>query len=391
MFCSQCGQSLNGNIICPNCGHNNINHEQLQNTNQYVLKQKYDNTFKSQVIIGICISCSIIIIAFVYLMLTSDSDSVYFSNENNVNNHEKEQVKAESEKNTSNMIGVTNIIYDNKYYLNEITTEEAILSMVKEDSKKQKDNCNQNIIEIEERIINNYQIEAVNLCEMNVNTALELENVIKYIYDRYPTARGYLTHISLGNISSVNTIAFFQWIAPFTYSTEDSLIGYKSRIILNSSYYLNEAKLKVSVQNGSNSGHFPENATMYSPLAHEFAHYLSFIATNNYYSASPEIIYNPNDSTSPYVLAISDFSEGIHSKKMVTEAYENYKVKTNTNMTFDEFRGSISEYAIAKDERGEYIYDETIAEAFHDVYLNGSDAADASKEIVSVLEKYLEM
>ena len=324
-------------------------------------------------------------------MLTSNSDDVYFSSENNVNNQEKEHVKVEPQKNTSNALGVTSIIYDNRYYINEITTEEAILSMVKKDSEKQKDNCNQNIIEIEERIINNYQIEAVNLCEMNVNTALELENVIKYIYERYPTARGYLTHISLGNISSVNTIAFFQWIAPFTYSTEDSLIGYKSRIILNSSYYLNEAKLKMSVQNGSNSGHFPKNATMYSPLAHEFAHYLSFIATNNYYSASPEIIYNTNDSTSPYVLAISDFSEGIHSKKMVTEAYENYKANTNTNMTFDEFRASISEYAIAKDERGEYIYDETIAEAFHDVYLNGSDAADASKEIVSVLEKYLEM
>ena len=229
------------------------------------------------------------------------------------------------------------------------------------------------------------------MCEIDVNMALELENVIKYIYNKYPTARGYLTHISLGNMSSVNTIAFFQWLAPFTYSTQDNLLGYKSRIILNSSFYLNKVKFNASVEQSSASGHFPKNATIYSPLAHEFAHYLSFIATNNYYNADPQIVYDTNDNYSPYVLAIQDFNVGTHSKKMAMEAYENYKTKTNTTMTFDEFRASISKYAVTKDERGEYIYDETIAEAFHDVYLNGNNAADASKEIVSVLEKYLEM
>ena len=36
------------------------------------------------------------------------------------------------------------------------------------------------------------------------------------------------------------------------------------------------------------------------------------------------------------------------------------------------------------------IYDETIAEAFHDVYLNKDNAKDASKYIVSILKKKLE-
>ena len=45
---------------------------------------------------------------------------------------------------------------------------------------------------------------------------------------------------------------------------------------------------------------------------------------------------------------------------------------------------------IAKDNDGEYIYDETIAEAFHDTYLNKDNAIDASKYIIKVLKKYLE-
>ena len=386
MFCSNCGQPLNGNIVCPNCGHNNINNEQFQNTNQYILTQKYDKSLNNKIIIGVCISCAIIVITFTYLMLTSNSKTVYFSDDKNVNSN-KEEVTTK----TTKKLGVTNIDYDNFYYIASVTTESAVLEQVRQDSIDQKESCSAEITAIENRIIDNYQIEAVNLCELDVDFALELEKVIKYIYDEYPTARGYLTHISLGNIQSSNTIAFFQWIAPFTYSTQDSLIGYKSRIILNSSYYLNEAKFEMSVKQSTNSGHFPKNATMYSPLAHEFAHYLSFIATNNYYQAEPRIIYNSYDITSPYYLAINDFTEGTHSKRMIEEAYQSYKNKTNTTMTFDQFRGTISGYALSKDEYGEYIYDETIAEAFHDVYLNGENAADASKEIVSVLEKYLEM
>ena len=75
---------------------------------------------------------------------------------------------------------------------------------------------------------------------------------------------------------------------------------------------------------------------------------------------------------------------------MLQEAYNNYKSDTNTTLSFDEWRGTISGYALAKDNNGEYIYDETIAEAFHDTYLNKDNARDASKYIIKVLKKYLE-
>jgi hypothetical protein len=75
---------------------------------------------------------------------------------------------------------------------------------------------------------------------------------------------------------------------------------------------------------------------------------------------------------------------------MIKTAYNNYKKDTNTTLGFDEWRATISGYAVATDNAGEYLYDETIAEAFHDVYLNGNNAADASKYIVEVLKSELE-
>jgi len=388
MFCSRCGQPLNGNIVCPNCGQNNISNEKFQDTEHYILTEKFDSTFKSQIIIAVCISCSIIIIAFVYLTLTSDSNKVYFSDDNNVNEYNKDQKKDD----VSKTIGVTSISHDNSYTIYVPTTESVVLDKIKEDSVSQKDSCSSKIIEIERKIIANYKIPAVNLCELDVDFALELEKVVGYIYNNYPTARGYLTNLSLGNIdNNSSTIAFFQWVSLFTVSTEDNLLGYKTRIILNSAYYLNEARFESAISNSVLSGHFPQNATKYSPLAHEFGHYLSFIAVNKYYSTSPRSVYDSTNLYAPYMLALNDYTDGTLSKKMLDEAYQNYKQKSNTTLTFDEFRATISGYAMAKDDKGEYIYDETIAEAFHDVYLNGDNAVDASKEIVSVLEKYLEM
>ena len=63
------------------------------------------------------------------------------------------------------------------------------------------------------------------------------------------------------------------------------------------------------------------------------------------------------------------------------------KKENDTTESFDEWRGNISEYALAKDNEGNYIYDETIAEAFHDIYLNGNNANEESKYIVDVLKE----
>ena len=84
-----------------------------------------------------------------------------------------------------------------------------------------------------------------------------------------------------------------------------------------------------------------------------------------------------------------DFNSSSYSYKMLMEAYDRYVSKYGRDLTFDGFRGTISSYAVAKDSKGNYIYDETIAEAFHDCYLNGDNAKIASKLILEVLKEKL--
>ena len=87
--------------------------------------------------------------------------------------------------------------------------------------------------------------------------------------------------------------------------------------------------------------------------------------------------------------AMKDFDTGDFSKELAMEAYELCKSENNINLGFDEWRGTISLYAVHKNNNGEYVYDETIAEAFHDVYLNKDNAKMASKYVIKVLKSKL--
>ena len=97
-----------------------------------------------------------------------------------------------------------------------------------------------------------------------------------------------------------------------------------------------------------------------------------------------------NNNIETFYDVYSDFDDGKYSLAMITEAYNNYKNEVGTTLDIDAWRGQISDYAVAKDNNGNYIYDETIAEAFHDVYLNGDNANIVSKYVVNVLKSKLE-
>ena len=226
---------------------------------------------------------------------------------------------------------------------------------------------------------------------MDVDFAREIGYVIKTIYDEYPSARGFITNLSLANVSmSDGYIAAFMPV--FNFATSDTSSTYpwiiKTQVLLNTSYFLNKERLEASVTDGSNVGHFPPNATLYSPVAHEFGHYLSFLALMKNHRLN-SILLVDSKNVNDFYEVYSDFGEGNFSLQMINEAYENYKNDTNTTLTLDEWRGTISKYALAKDNKGNYIWDETIAEAFHDVYLNKDSAKDASKYVVKVLKSKL--
>ena len=396
MFCNKCGNKVDPNQqYCNKCGNKLIDNKFQEkidyNKISYSNNSNINNNKSLTIIFIIMIITAIIIVGIViYFIFYNNINAYYFNNE--VANNETEQTATNNNAQTKGKYK-TDIITDNVYYGITVNSVKDANNLIIQDSVNQKkSDYSDEIIQIENSIIENYKITAVNLKEMDVEFAKELENVINKIYDDYPNARGYLTNLTLTNLnmSEMGTIALFRPVFMFGKSNTDTTRPWviKTQIELNSAYFLNPERIEATIEASTKSGHFPPNATQYSPVAHELGHYLSFIALLNNYNIDYILIIKDNQQDALYEI-INDFNKGIFSKKMLDEAYKNY-IKDNGNINFDEWRGQISEYALAKDDSGDYIYDETIAEAFHDVYLNGDDANMVSKYIVEVLKKYIE-
>lgn len=370
MYCGKCGNFLgNDSKFCSKCG------------------QKINKNHVNKKLLFSCGCLGIIVLFLLITIFSVRRNRYYFDNSNdniNDNNVTAEPVKKRGKYSTV-------IIYDHTYFGVKINNTDDAYSLIVNDSVEQKNNCPEEIKTVEEEIINNYGITAVNLCEMDVDFARELGNVFKKIYDEYPGVRGYITNLTLVNASMRdNYIAAFMPV--FNFATSNSVTTYpwviKTQVLLNTTYFLNQERLQASVTDGSNSGHFPKNSSIYSPVAHELGHYLSFLAMMKNYDLD-SILLVDSQNVDTFYQVYENFGKGTFSLSMIKEAYNNYLQDTNSQVDFDKWRGSISNYALAKDNKGEYIYDETVAEAFHDVYLNGSDSSEASQYIVEVLKKKL--
>lgn len=342
------------------------------------------------------------IVAIVILVNGTGGKSFYFEKEEPESNVATEEVLKENDKTytaTSKSKqkgvagnGVTSVIYDNQYLKQMILNDRNDLDkLIVEDSENNRKNCSQEILDIEKSIQTNYGINAVNLCELDVRFARELENVAKYIYENFPTARGRITNLTLANVDK-NASYMASFMPMFTFITSKTStkypLGVKTIILLNAKYFLNPSRLSSSVSYGANSGYFPKNATRSSTVAHEFGHYLSYVAMLNHYEEK-ELNFVKINRSSVLNDIYNDFKIGTFSNNLIKEAYDKYLNKHNGTLNYYEFRASISKYAVAQNDKGEYIYDETIAEAFHDVYLNGNKAVLASKLIVETLIEHL--
>ena len=400
-YCSKCGTFLGESInnMSPLKQNNNVN-----NSNQYLsyvvpnVNQHDDNISinnrKKMIFVGIVSGIFLLVVIVLIVVFFVDGSNYYFSSSENYNNkNNTTDIEKDDKDNSKRGKYQTIIITDNTYSGIKISSNIDAYKLIERDSISQKNQCPNEIKKVEDEIIEKYNITAVNLCEMDVEFARELENVFEVIYRDYPSARGHITNLTLRNtnmLSEGGVIAAFMPI--FNFATSDSNSSYpwviKTQVLFCSQFFLNKSKLEASAKDGSSSGHFPPNSTIYSPVAHELGHYLSFLAMMNYYKLDSILLINNSNIDTLYKL-YSDFEEGNYSLSMINEAYENYKKDTGTTINLDEWRGTISKYALAKDNNGEYIYDETIAEAFHDVYLNNDNAKDASKYIVKVLKEKL--
>ena len=221
----------------------------------------------------------------------------------------------------------TSIVFDYQYFEQLIfNNENDVRRLIASDSNKQKGNCLPNVIKIENEIINNYGIVAVNFCEMPVQMAEELKDVISYIYVNFPTARDYLTNMTIANVGANTYIAAFMPV--FTFGTSRTSTGYpvaiKTQIILNAKYFLNIDRLTNSVEYGVKSGYFPRGASKSSAVAHEFGHYLSYVALLNHYNTSRLNFVRASQSELLYDV-YDDLNNGNYSLQILKEAYNRYR------------------------------------------------------------------
>lgn len=376
MYCPKCQSDLtNDSNFCHNCGYK-IMPDSLDEKEKKVIDK---DTLRKNTYIGLAIGIPIfLIVLLISFINTRNRINITYT----VTSASNDYIKRSSNQ--------TVVETDNVYSGVDINSDKDAYDLIIKDSKAQKDSCPLDILSIEEEMISKFNITAVNLCEMDPSFAKELYNVIDRVYTMFPSVKGNITNITIGNMDSSmkSVIAYYQPLFPFAQSNNNSMV-YKMRIVLNAKYFLNENLLRETTKQSSLSGHFPPNSTISSPVAHELGHYLSFYAMCKFYKIDKTLIFKTSDNDNLYTL-IDNFSTSTFSKKMLDEAYELYISEGNKKIDFDEWRGEISQYALSKDDTGKYIYDETIAEAFHDVYLNNDNANTTSKYIVKVLRKYVE-
>lgn len=399
MFCNKCGNKVELNQQycnkCGNCLSYNIQNKELNEDNfEYYDSNNFDSRKSIRIPIIILVIAIILISVMILCFFKLNNNNYYFNNEIGKVQESKPDTIEQSQQ-TTKVTGKyeTDIVTNNTYEKVSLENFEDVKKLIRKDSVDQKkSNYPKEILKIEDDIIGKYSITAVNLKEMDTQFAKELEDVINEIYTYFPTTKGYLTNLTLTNLdtSQAKVIALFMPVFPFASSNTETTLpwGIKTQIQLNAKYFLNPDSMTAAINASSKAGHFPKNATKYSSVAHELGHYLSFIALLKQENID-SIMLLDEQNQEKFFNMIEDWGEGTFSKKILNEAYTSY-VKDNGDIDFDEWRGQISKYALAKNESGNYIYDETVAEAFHDFYLNKQNANNVSKYIVRVLKKYIE-
>lgn len=302
--------------------------------------------------------------------------------------HDSLYTKIDIEKSTS-LYGYykTSVDYNTIYNKENINNLNDGQALIQKHANEQKHKCQLNKIkEIENKLQSEYKITAVNLCEIDVNIALEIESILNKVFNEFPEAKGYMTNLTLMN-PSINDTFIAAYIPIYEFVNGNSNINdyplvTKSMLILNSNYFLNYSLLDNTVKKASEIGYFPKNANGVSVIAHELGHYISFVALLKDYNVDNILIVDKEKLNT--ALEIRDaVTSGSFAHSVIKEAYQNYMTKNPSSISETDFCAMISDYAVSS------IYDETIAEAVHDYILNDQNASDASLEIIHVLKEKL--
>ncbi len=284
----------------------------------------------------------------------------------------------------------TAIQYD-KQYKAYISSREEAERKIREYGEQQRElYSNPEVTEIEKQMEQDYGLFAVNLGEMDVETARDIERAFAYMYREYPMLQGTLTNVSLGNLNGFTNgkIAITQ-VNEFIINEEFGVCPHvvKHEIILAASSFLNRDNFLKNCEQMAESGHWPEHTDISSVVVHELGHQLlNAYAMQQFGLQDPYYITEENeDAYSAYLTdSLSSYQE--IPKQVLNEAYERWESE-HPGEDYTTFCKEISEYAVGVQTDGGISYPETFAEAIADVYLHGEDAADASRKIDEVIRE----
>lgn len=229
-----------------------------------------------------------------------------------------------------------------------------------------------------------FGILAVNLGEIDVETAKDIQAAFAYMYQKYPILKGSLTNLSLGNFknSSGGKLALTDsraFIINGEYGAYPQVI--KDEIILGANKFLKRDSLLRTCDDMVKTGYWPDNSNITSIVVHELGHQLLAVYTKKRYGIL-EGCYLTEKSKEAYSGYLTDSlsSNQTIAKEVMNKAYKNWEMN-HPGSDYETFCKSISDYAAGIQEDGGISYTETFAEAIADVYLNGENASEASREI----------
>lgn len=279
---------------------------------------------------------------------------------------------------------VTAIDYSGKIYAYTASKKDARKEIVSYGKEQRKKYDNLKVREIELQMEKEFGIFAVNLGEMDEETAKDVMRAFSYMYETYPCLKGALTNVTLGNPDSFSDgkIAVTE-CREFVINGEFTVCPFvvKHEIVLFAPSFLQRETLLKKCRDGADSRYWPKNMEISAIVVHELGHQLL-----NAYAMKAfgfhDIYYITGENQEAYNLYITDSlsSRQTVPKAVLTKAYHAWE-QTHAGEDYESFCRSISEYAAAIQKDGGISYTETFAEAITDVYLNKEHAADASKSI----------
>ena len=295
-----------------------------------------------------------------------------------------------------NMYGYnTSVIESKNVYNNEVVKDEYdAKALIRKDFDKQVWKCykNEELFNLTSKLETDYDIASVNFCDISEEEINKLKDVIVKMYELFPKMKGALTNISVTNAPTKDEyIAYFQALSEFA-NSNNNINNYnkvnKTQILLNSYYFLNEDILNKPITEVTKENWYVKDATYESTLAHELGHYLvfkAFLKSNGL----ENITFVTKDNYEKINEVMEEYNTGNFAKEIVSTALKNYNSQNHVNLSLENFALSISDYAGSKDENGNVIFDETIAEAIHDYYLHSNSCKGASMEIVKIIKAKL--